>query len=124
MMTVKECTASMSRLIFVAFPLVLLPAPMSFAGDAANPDELLTILAMDSDAAYGEYLGGECAGCHSANASTDNSVPKIHGQSEEAIVRALLEYRDGIRNNTTMKNVVTALGPEEMGALAAWLASH
>lgn len=86
--------------------------------------DVANVLSMSDDVAYGEYLAGECASCHAKTAVSGSNVPVIHGASSEHIARALLEYRNGIRDNSTMKNVVDALGDEEIAALAHYLAQQ
>lgn len=92
------------------------------AGKSIEDTDVAEVLAVSSDVAYGEYLAGECASCHAKTAVSGSNVPVIHGASAEHIARALLEYRAGIRENSTMKNVVDALGDEEIAVLAHYLA--
>lgn len=88
-----------------------------------DADEITRILALSDDVAYGEYLAGECASCHSRNVVQGSNVPVIHGAPASHVVRALLEYRSGYRTNTTMGNVASSLGDEEVAVLAHYLAS-
>ena len=84
------------------------------------------VLALSSDVAYGEYLAGECASCHAADAAdrqAEDTVPLIHGARASLIARALLEYRAGVRSNTTMRSVAGALTDEEIAVLSHYLAS-
>ncbi len=86
-------------------------------------DEAAEILTIEADSEYGEYLAGECSTCHNPNASDDSTVPKIHGASRESIVDNLLAYKNGERDNTTMKGVAEKFSKEEIAALAVYLAS-
>ncbi|MFT4726497.1 MAG: cytochrome c553 [Granulosicoccus sp.] len=86
--------------------------------------EVNRVLNVSQDIAYGEYLAGECASCHSATVASGSNVPVIHGAAANYLVRALLEYRSGERENTTMKNVTSALGDEEIAVLAHYLATQ
>ncbi|MFK7856269.1 MAG: cytochrome c [Granulosicoccus sp.] len=88
-----------------------------------DPIEINRVLALSDDVAYGEYLAGECASCHSLDATAGSNVPVIHGAASEHIARALLEYRKGIRTNTTMVNVASSLGDEEVAVLSHYMAS-
>lgn len=83
--------------------------------------EVKRVLNVSRDIAYGEYLAGECASCHSATVAAGSNVPVIHGAAADYLVRALLEYRSGVRQNTTMKSVTGALGDEEIAVLAHYL---
>lgn len=74
----------------------------------SETDELLEL---------GEYLAAECMSCHQLN-STANGVPSITGLPVEKFVKALKDYKQGARQNATMKNVAQSLTDEEMKALA------
>ncbi|MFK8077843.1 MAG: cytochrome c [Granulosicoccus sp.] len=91
---------------------------------SVSEQDVSNVLAVSNDVAYGEYLAGECASCHATTAVSGSNVPVIHGASSEHIAQALLEYRNGIRENSTMKNVASALGDEEIAALAHFLAQQ
>ncbi|MFN4271218.1 MAG: c-type cytochrome [Aliihoeflea sp.] len=76
------------------------------------------IMAIDGDPAYGEYLGGECATCHRRSAPAEG-IPQINGIDEHHFVRAMVEYREGIRLNEVMRTTAARLSDEEIAALAA-----
>ena len=86
--------------------------------------EVLRVMAVSQDIAYGQYLAVECASCHSIVAVAESNVPVIHGADAISIARALLEYRSGARANTTMANVANSLGDEEIAVLAQYLATQ
>jgi len=88
-----------------------------------DTDEIERVLALSDDLAYGEYLAGECASCHSDHITEGSNVPVIQGLPATLVVRALLAYRSGLRTNTTMGNVASSLGDEEVAVLAHYLAS-
>lgn len=92
--------------------------------DVSSPDsdEIARVLALSNDMEWGEYLAGECATCHGASPGA-GSVPGLYGIDSAYIVRALLEYRSGIRSNSTMGSVAEALGDEEVAVLAHYLAT-
>lgn len=92
---------------------VTLPPPPA-PGELEIPEEAFT---MAGDVAYGEYLGGECAGCHVAGSDT---VPGIVGLDRRYFITALHEYRARARSNQTMQIVAARLGDEEMASLAAY----
>lgn len=91
---------------------------------SVSDEDVANVLALSNDIAYGEYLAGECASCHAKTAVSGSNVPVIHGASSEHIAKALLEYRNGTRDNSTMKNVASALGDEEIAALAHYLSQQ
>jgi len=91
---------------------------------ALEPDaEVERVLGLSDDVDWGEYLAGECVTCHAADAATDAEAPRIHGAEAPYLVRAVLDYRGGVRTNTTMGNVAAALGDEEIAALARFLSA-
>ncbi len=99
------------------------------AGETANKlaektdPRIDTIMALQLDAAYGEYLASECATCHNET-STDQGIPTIHGQDQKYLINALLEYQDNKRTNETMISIANALNEEEIGSLALYLSGQ
>lgn len=96
-------------------------------GSTPDEAEIARVLALSDDVAYGEYLAGECAACHdvaTAGTADDDAVPTIHGRDATDLVRALIEYRAGVRENTTMQDVAGTLGDEEIAVLAHYLAAQ
>lgn len=71
------------------------------------------------DAAYGEYLAGECTTCHGA-ADKERGIPPITGWDEEAFVAVLKSYKTKERANPAMQLVAASLDEEQMAALAAY----
>jgi len=76
---------------------------------AASADTTDTILSLDADTEYGEYLAGECTTCHNVQQTLgekgDSGVPGIHGATRESLISDLLAYRSGEKDNTTMQGV-------------------
>lgn len=93
---------------------VLLSADRSPASGSAAPD---------GDPAYGEYLSTQCVTCHRNPGATDGGIPPIVGLPPAAFVDALRAYKTGERDNQVMRSVTSALGDEEIAALAAYFAS-
>ncbi len=79
------------------------------------------ILALDGDAAYGEYLGGECVTCHQASGAA-SGIPPIHGLPVDYTVQAMVEYKLGARSSPVMKLMTARLSDEEIAALAVYIA--
>ena len=79
------------------------------------------ILALGGDTAYGEYLGGECVTCHQQSGGSDG-IPPIVGLPVDYTVKALVEYKLGIRPNDVMQLMSKRLANEEIAALAAYFA--
>lgn len=80
------------------------------------------ILSMSGDAAFGEYLGGECVTCHQQSGKA-SGIPPIAGLPTDYAVQALVEYRLGLRENDIMKLMTTRLSDEEIAALAAYFST-
>ncbi len=98
--------------VAAAFLLALLmPAPSPAAGPQVP------------DPAYGEYLSSQCVACHRKQGASEGSIPPIVGLPPAAFVDALLAYQSGERDNQVMRNVTSALGVEEIAALAAYFAT-
>ena len=97
------------KALFIVAPL-LLAAELSIAG---------------GDAANGEKLAATCAGCHAADGnSTIPANPKLAGQHESYLRRALTDYRSGARESAIMAGFATALSDQDIRDLAAWFASQ
>lgn len=123
----RHYLAATPAVLFAAIVFVL---PKAFAGDtstsaaaaslALDVEHTATrVLSLDGDAAYGEYLGGECATCH-RQSGDGGSIPPIRGLPADYAVRALVEYKLGARNNNVMKLMAGRLSDEEIAALAAY----
>jgi cytochrome c553 len=69
-----------------------------------------------------------CMGCHGIeNYRTAYPevyrVPKINGQSQEYLVKALQAYRSGDRRHPTMRGIAVSLSDQDMAELAAYYAA-
>jgi len=79
-------------------------------------------LLLEGDADYGEYLGGECKGCHQASGANDG-IPSITGWDPVPFKLAMLEYQGDARDHPVMSMIAASLGDEEIAALAAYFAT-
>lgn len=93
------------------------PAPPA-PEDVTVPAE---VLALEGDAAWGEYLSGDCVSCHNA-ASVASGAPPISGWKTEKFITVLYQYRARALENEAMQMQAMRLSDEEMAALAAWFA--
>lgn len=110
--------------LFLGTPAVASEAgpPPPTAEDLLRAEHLETeILALDGDAAFGEYLGGECVTCHQSS-SAGGTIPPIAGLPVDHTVRALVEYKLGLRANEVMRLMTARLEADEIAALAAYFA--
>ena len=68
-----------------------------------------------------------CQGCHGItgykNAYPSYHVPRIGGQSEQYLVNALTEYREGHRKHPTMQAQAQSFSAQDIADIAAYLSS-
>jgi len=84
-----------------------------------DPDIDPSILAIDGDQAYGEYLSGECVICHQVSGS-DEGIPSITGWPRQDFVIALHAYKNRHRIHPVMRMIAGKLSDEDIAALAAY----
>jgi len=77
----------------------------------------------DPDA--GQAKSAACAACHGVDGNSINPVwPKLAGQHESYVVKQLLYFTDGERDNSTMKGMAAGLSEQDREDLAAFFASQ
>jgi cytochrome c553 len=90
-----------------------LPAPTP-AGKTAGPD-----------AAEGERLvdANHCASCHLGSFAGQNQMPRLAGQREDYLLKAMRDFRDGERSGLdgTMTEVLHGLSDADLANLARYL---
>jgi len=70
-------------------------------------------------------VGRRCASCHTDNFAGTKAVARIAGQREEYLIKALHDYKSGVRSGggqAAMADVTHPLSEEEITALAHYLA--
>jgi cytochrome c553 len=80
------------------------------------------------DAAAGAQKNAMCVGCHGIVGWRTAfpevyKVPKLGGQHEAYIVRALQEYRNGDRVHPSMRAIASSLSDKDIADLAAYYSS-
>ena len=98
------------------------PADIPEAEPTARPSEITLapeILAIQGDAAWGEYLSTECTTCHQIDGS-DEGIPSITYWPDEDFVLAMHAYKQKIRPHPVMQMMAGRLSDEEIAALAAY----
>ena len=64
-----------------------------------------------------------CAGCHGPDGISTNPLwPNLAGQKEAYLIKAMKDYRDGIRSDPNMAAFAQTLSDEEIEDLAAYYA--
>jgi cytochrome c553 len=76
------------------------------------------------DQAAGKAAAAACAGCHGDDGNSGTpTTPSLAGQDAQYFATALRAYKDGTRNNETMKGLATGLDESAIKNLAAYYAS-
>ena len=96
----------------LSFAGLLVAASLPFAAQAAD---------IEKGREKAEQI---CAACHGKDGNTpiDPSYPKLGGQHEDYLERALLDYRDDRRKNAIMSGQAKALSRDDIRNLAAYYA--
>jgi len=86
---------------------------------------LAPALCLAGDAESGKAKSATCAACHGADGNSPTAdFPKLAGQHEDYLLRALMDYKSGKRKNPIMQGQVANLSKADMADLAAWFASR
>ncbi|MCB1915800.1 MAG: cytochrome c [Rhodocyclaceae bacterium] len=86
---------------------------------------LVALPASAGDVAAGKAKSATCAACHGADGNSPTpDFPKIAGQHQDYLMRALLDYKNGNRKNPIMQGQVANLSKADLADLAAWFASR
>jgi cytochrome c553 len=85
----------------------------------------LSAAAFAGDPAAGKEKAKVCAACHGENGiSQAPDFPKLAGQYNDYLVRALKDYQSGARKNPIMAGQVANLKPGDIADLAAYYSSQ
>jgi cytochrome c553 len=83
---------------------------------------LANVHAADLD--KGKAAAEMCAGCHGARGvSVAPNYPNLAGQKQAYLVKAIGDYRTGVRNDPVMSAMVAALAEEDVEHVAAYFSS-
>lgn len=85
---------------------------------AVNP----SILKIQGDPNFGEYLSGECVTCHQRGGE-DSGIPSIIGWPNDVFVTAMHAYRSKNRSHPVMQMIAGPLSDEEIASLAAYFST-
>jgi cytochrome c553 len=86
----------------------------------------VTSVAMaQGNASAGKGKAAVCAACHGADGnSLSDAFPKLAGQHEGYIVKQLMDFKNGDRQNALMAPMVANLSEQDMADLGAYYASQ
>ena len=77
------------------------------------------------DIKAGEAKAATCAGCHGQGGkSTIPGYPRLDGQYQSYLIKAMQDYQSGKRKNPMMTGMVAALSEDDITNLAAYYASQ
>jgi cytochrome c553 len=64
-----------------------------------------------------------CTGCHLDHFQGDGTTARLAGQQHDYLIKTMTDFRDGTRgNNPGMSDLMKATSPEDLAALAQYLA--
>jgi cytochrome c553 len=90
------------------------PWPKTGAPSASKADEASATTAIKSVV---------CTSCHLEQFQGDSSVPRLAGQEQAYLAKTMKDFRDRTRaNNPGMSDLMNTVTPEQVSALAAYLA--
>jgi cytochrome c553 len=76
-----------------------------------------------SDRALSANRSVGCTGCHLDHFQGDGTVPRLAGMSREYLTKTITDFRTGARgNNPGMSGLMLATSPDDLAALAEYLA--
>ena len=78
------------------------------------------------NAESGRQKSENCKACHGAdgNTPTGPDFPRLAGQHEDYLLKALKDYKSGARKNPIMSGQVGGLSAQDMADLAAYFAGQ
>ena len=97
----------------------------AFSATAADAPKAAAPAPKKPDLAKGEAsFGAVCAACHAADGNSSIPAnPKLAQQHPEYLVKQLLDFKEGRRDNAVMKGFASALSEDDMKNISYWLAS-
>lgn len=75
------------------------------------------------DRELGEYLSSMCVACHQLSGKVSGGIPAIVAWPDDQFVAVIQSYKDGTRDNETMRTISHRLSQDEIEALAAYFGS-
>lgn len=75
------------------------------------------------DRELGEYLSSMCVTCHQLSGKASGGIPAIVAWPDDQFIAVIQSYKDGTRDNETMRTISHRLSQDEIEALAAYFGS-
>ena len=64
-----------------------------------------------------------CTSCHLEQYQGNSSVPRLAGQQHDYLIKVMMDFRNRTRaNNPGMSDLMNTVTPEQLAAMAAYLA--
>jgi cytochrome c553 len=77
----------------------------------------------DADIAIAVNKSIVCTSCHLAEYQGDSSVPRLAGQERDYLLKTAMDFRNRTRaNNPGMSDLMNAAAPDQLAAMASYLA--
>lgn len=95
--------------------------PFVFALLLALP---LAAAAQGTDPNLGRNLAATCAGCHNITGSAVSGMPSVAGQSKDALLRKLKDYKTGKQPATVMHQLAKGYTDGQLELIAAYYAAQ
>jgi len=74
-------------------------------------------------AAAAANMGNNCFTCHGPDGRSPGSIPSLNGQSAEAVVKSMQEFKSGARASTVMGRQAKGYSDAEIAAIAKYISS-
>jgi len=82
-------------------------------------------LAQSEQVIAGKQISATCAACHGPKGNTTNPIwPKLAGQHKKYLIKQLMNFKNGQRENATMSAMAAGLSKQNIEDLAAYFASQ
>lgn len=89
-----------------------------------KPKKVVSV-AITEEVLAGEKKAGTCVACHGdAGNKPILNYPRLAGQSAEYLVKQLMEFKSGVRENAVMLGMAAALSEQDMVELAAYFSAQ
>ena len=77
----------------------------------------------DTEVAIAAIKSVVCTSCHLEQFQGDSSVPRLAGQQHDYLFKTMMDFRNRTRaNNPGMSDLMNTVTPEQLAAMAAYLA--
>jgi cytochrome subunit of sulfide dehydrogenase len=79
-------------------------------------------LSAQPEISRGQIMASTCFTCHGTDGRSPGNVPSLYGTPPEILIRAMQDFRAGVRASTVMDRHATGYTDEEIEEIAHYLA--